>query len=149
MDLAKPRNAIWVAIVTIGFIAGYLIAFRAEIRRAMQAGEAINLAPRRAAAWLRWTFSAIATIAAVFFAASLAVMSPVSPRQIGAFIPLIVAAGYALLGLWRGVRFIAVGAVLAGLTLGGFFLLPAYFGLWMAAVGGGALVLGGLWLRRV
>jgi hypothetical protein len=34
------------------------------------------------------------------------------------------------------------------LTIVGFFVLPAIFMLWMAVVGGGALVLGGLWLRR-
>ena len=33
------------------------------------------------------------------------------------------------------------------LTVGGYFWLAPYFMLWMAGVGGGALILGGLWLR--
>ena len=85
----------------------------------------------------------------IFIAATLAVMAPVSGRQVGAFIPLVVAASYALAGIWCGSRFIVAGAAIAGLTLAGFFLLPAHFNLWMAAVGGGALLLAGLWLRSV
>ena len=42
-----------------------------------------------------------------------------------------------------------LAALIAVLTLIGFFYLPVYFGLWMAVVGGGGLILGGLWLRSV
>jgi hypothetical protein len=76
-------------------------------------------------------------------------MSPVNGRQIEAFIPLVVAASYAVMGCWVGLRLTVAGGALAALTLCGFFFVPAYFSLWMAVVGGGALVLGGLWLRRV
>jgi bacteriorhodopsin len=141
-------GAIWSAIITVGSVAGYVMAFRAGVRRDTQAGRPIGQARRHAATQLNWTYSAIQFIAALFIAAALVVVSPVSPRQIGAFIPLVVAAGYSLMGLWLGVRFIAMGIALTVLTLGGFFLLPAQFPLWMAAVGGGALVLGGIWLRR-
>jgi hypothetical protein len=37
----------------------------------------------------------------------------------------------------------------AGLTLGGFFYLPQHFLVWEGFVGGGALILAGLWFRRV
>ena len=53
-----------------------------------------------------------------------------------------------LLGLWIGWRYTAIGIGIAVLTLVGFFLLPMHFLLWMAGVGGGALILTGLWLRR-
>ena len=70
--------------------------------------------------------------------------------QRGAFVPFVVSASYAIVGLWQGLRFIVAGAVIAGLTLGGFFLLPPVdFALWMAGVGGGALSLAGCWFRRV
>jgi hypothetical protein len=140
-------GAIWGTIITIGSIAGYVTAFRATVRRDTQAGRPTAQARRHAATQLNWSFNAISFIAAMFIAAALAVFSPVSPRQIGAFIPLVVAAGYAVMGLWLGMRFIAMSIALAVLTLGGFFLLPAHFPLWMAVVGGGALILGGLWLR--
>ncbi len=106
-------------------------------------------AHRRAVARLRRIFNGASLTASVFVTASLVVMSPVSPHQIGAFIALVVGASYSVLGLWVGVRFIAIGTALAVLTLGGFLLLPGHFELWMAAVGGGALLVGGLWLRRV
>jgi hypothetical protein len=140
-------GVIWGTIVTIGSLASYFTAFRAASRRNQQAGATIHLARRRAASELNWTFNAISFIAAMFIAAALAVVSPVSPRQIGAFIPLVVAAGYAVMGLWLGLRFTVAGAVLAILTLGGFFLLPTHFPLWMAACGSGSLILVGIWLR--
>ncbi len=129
---------IWAAIVAIGFAAGFAIVLRSHSGIAGQTGAR----PR-----IYWRFPAIAVTGLVFIFASIAVMSPVSSRQIDAFIPLVVAAGYALLSLWIGVRFLAVGIALAVLTLGGFFLLPANFGPWMAACGGGSLLLAGFWLR--
>jgi hypothetical protein len=132
--------AIWGTIVTIGFVAGFAIVLRSHSGVAGRTGTR----PR-----IYWRFPAIAVTGLAFIFASIAVMSPVSSRQINAFIPLVVAAGYAVLSLWIGMRFLAVGIALAALTLGGFFLLPAHFDVWMAAVGGGALVLGGLWLRSV
>jgi hypothetical protein len=46
-------------------------------------------------------------------------------------------------------RFIMAGMVFAGLTLAGFFLLPAHSAPWMAGVGGGALILAGCWFPEV
>jgi hypothetical protein len=48
-----------------------------------------------------------------------------------------------------GTRYVVSGIAVAALTLAGFFLLKQHFLLWMAAVGGGAMILAGLWLRRV
>jgi len=139
--------AIWIAILAIGMSAGFLIVAAAE--RDARADAPADPTRRRALARLRWRFGGIWLIGFAFIAAALAVMWPCSPRQVGAFIPLVVAAGYAVLGLSCGPRFVLVGAALAVLTLGGFFLLPMQFAPWMAAVGGGALVLGGSWLRQV
>jgi hypothetical protein len=54
---------------------------------------------------------------------------------------------YFLSGLWIGSRLAVTGLALAVLTLVGYYLFPAYFLLWMAVVGGGALILAGAWLR--
>ena len=53
--------------------------------------------------------------------------------QRGAFVPFVVSASYAIVGLWQGLRFIVAGTVIAGLTPAGFFLLPAHFAVSMAA----------------
>jgi hypothetical protein len=84
-----------------------------------------------------------------FFGATYAVMGPVHPIQQAAFPPLVVSLVYVLVGLWSAPRFIAAGALLATLTLGGFFWLPQHFLLWEGVCGGAALLLAGFWFRRV
>jgi len=123
-------RAIWAAIIAIGLVAGFA-ATRQGGRRA------------------GWRYGAVALTMIGFFFAIFAVMSPVNGRQIAAVIPLALAAAYILLGISRGPRFIVTGVVIAALTLAGFFLLEQHFFLWMAGVGGAALILAGLWLRRV
>jgi hypothetical protein len=61
----------------------------------------------------------------------------------------VVALAYVLTGLWSGLRFVVAGVAVAVLTLGGFFYLPQHFLLWEGFVGGGALILAGIWFRRV
>jgi hypothetical protein len=128
-------GAIWAIAVVAGLVAGGLIT-------------TCRAAGAQAKTGLRF-FAAISATAFAFIAATIAVMAPVTGRQVDAFIPLVVAAGYVLTGIWLGLRFVIAGAAVAALTLGGFFLLPAHFDLWMAAVGGGALILAGVWFRTV
>jgi hypothetical protein len=52
-------------------------------------------------------------------------------------------------GLWMGWRILALGAALTVLTLVGFYEVRAWYGLYMGLVSGGALILGGFWLRRL
>jgi hypothetical protein len=84
-----------------------------------------------------------------FIAATALIMQPQDPRQMAAFVPLVVAVAYIVLGLGAGRRIVFAGIALAALTLFGFIALPGWFMLWMAVVGGGTLILSGLWLRRV
>jgi hypothetical protein len=137
----QRANPVWITTLAIGLAATFLIGLR-DPRRADPPDAT------RVAAGRRWVFPAIALITFVFVAATIAVMAPVSPRQVGAFIPLVIGFGYALRGVWGGLRFIVASVVIAAAVLAGFFLLRAYFELWMAAIGGGALVLAGVWLRR-
>jgi hypothetical protein len=127
-----PQNgrAIWAVITAIGVVAG----FAATRRDDHAAG---------------WRYGAVALTLIGFLCAAFAILWPVSGRQIAAIIPLVVAAGYVLVGIRRGPRFVVTGIVVAALTLAGFFLLKQHFFLWMAGVGGAALILAGLWLRRV
>jgi fatty acid desaturase len=76
------------------------------------------------------------------------IMQPLTIQQVSAIFPLIVGMFYALIGLWtKGWRMLPLGVALLGLTALGFFVMHDQFVYWMAAVGGGGLVLGGLWLR--
>ena len=56
---------------------------------------------------------------------------------------------YVALGIWTGWRMAALGVALIVLTLVGFFAVGHWYSLYMGLVSGGALLLGGLWLRRV
>jgi hypothetical protein len=84
-----------------------------------------------------------------FTMATAAILPPHSGRQVTAFIPLVIATTYILLGIWHGGRLVILGMAIGALTLLGFFLLSSHFDLWMGAIGGGALILGGAWLKRV
>jgi hypothetical protein len=94
----------------------------------------------------RWLASIVSIFA--FYIFVLVIFQQATGKQSAALICLIVALFYVLGGLWLGARFAAAGIVLTTLTLFGYFILTAHFYLWMAVVGGGALMLAGLWLRR-
>jgi pheromone shutdown protein TraB len=138
-DLA-PREIgewAWPVLGTIGWVGSMAVG---------QRHKSANAAGTKT--WLRWLLVFVAY--AVFAVGVGAIMRPTSDAQIGAFIPMIVALTYALVGIFfNATRLIVAGAAIAALTLGGYFYLPSHFGLWMALVGGGALILAGLWMRQV
>ncbi len=77
------------------------------------------------------------------------VAHPTSSEQMGLLISLIAMFGYWVMGIWTRSRFLT-GASL-GVTatmLIGHFLLPQWFDLWMAVLGGGGLLAAGYYLRR-
>ncbi len=133
-DLAPAwGNLIWLLVTPLAVIADIVAAQRDRADKAHAAGRAM---------------ATLSAIFVVFIAGTIAIMAPTDPRQIGAFIPLVVAAGYAIMGVLGLTRMLVLGAALAALTLTGYFALPAHFLLWMAAIGGGSLILGGIWLRQ-
>ena len=93
-------------------------------------------------------FVAMAAIVAAFIALTLSLFAPVSGVAVQTFIVLLVAAAYATLGCWFGLRFAAVGAALAALAACAFHLAPAHAALVVPLLGGGGLILAGLWMRR-
>lgn len=135
-------NWLWFGLVVIGVVGSHVLGrrrYRDLTSQARARGKAIGLR------WGLTMFVFYAFIVAVFV-----VMRPRNPMVAGAFIPLLIAALYCIWGIWQGLRFLYAGIALAALTLGGWLYLPdARFLLWMAAVGGGSLILAGLWLRKV
>lgn len=132
----SPRYAgdAWLAVTVVGLVASTLLGMRAGTPQ------------RRPFSW-RIFFSWITAI--IFFCAIIAVLRPSEGAQIGAVIPLLVACGYVILGIWIGARLVIAGIAIAALTLIGFYFLPQHFGLWMAVIGGATLIGTGLWLRTV
>jgi len=127
-------NWAWGTLIVIGFLASAYLGRRGSTR-----ADGARHGLKIMASWL-------ALLA--FIAAAFSVLRPTRDEQVGAFIPLLIAFAYSILGIWGGMRFLIAGVAVAVLTLGGFFLLEAHFSLWMAAVGGGTLVATGLWLNK-
>jgi hypothetical protein len=126
---------IWMGLVALALLASIAIAR--------------SFADGRADPQVQWRTAAFFVAVWAFFMATYAVMRPVSPLQYGALPPLLVAFAYVVLGLWGGRRLVITGVLVGALTLGGFFYLPQHFLLWEGFVGGAALILAGLWFRRV
>jgi hypothetical protein len=83
-----------------------------------------------------------------FFAGIWAVLlKPESPEQVYAFGCTVAMFVYVAGGLWWGRFFSLLGLAVTGLTLAGLFLFHEIFWLWMAFMGGGALMGSGLYLK--
>jgi hypothetical protein len=93
-------------------------------------------------------FLALGATILAFVSASYFVMQPHDMAQFGAFPAVLMAGIYTTVGIWRGFRWAAAGVVLGACTVAGFALFKEHFMLWMAAAGGGTLLLTGFWLRR-
>jgi hypothetical protein len=152
----SPHFFLWGAIWVVGYGLTYARASAAVIWPLLVVLGILGsfwLGRRRGAKSSRayaWRYATTVLAAFLFIEALLAILPPKSSLQVDALFPLLVALAYAMLGIWTGGTRIAwLGLVLAALTVGAYFWLPQYFLLWMAAIGGGALILGGVWMRRV
>jgi len=125
--------AVWPVLVTVGMVASFWFGSRTK---------------PQGAAEFQWRYVATFAAIAAFITAVFMILPPVTGAQSGAFFPMLVGLAYTLIGVWsRGLRMLITGVALTALTLFGFFYLQQYFSLWMAVVGGGGLVLGGIWLK--
>jgi len=124
----------WVAVIVAGVAGSVLIGMLSRKRAGVN------------------TFDARAAAAIVVFIAFGAIWSigvgQFTPRQLGAFWTTYFMVPYIMVGLWLGNAFVAIGTAIIALTLLGYFYAGPWFGLWMALVNGGGLLLGGFWMRR-
>lgn len=148
---AAPHLILWGGIYAAAYTFGYFRPYQAGLAWAVLIPAATIgdvLIARRDHGRINWAvFLGLFATFLAFISATALVMQPHDPRQMAAFVPLVVAAAYVVLGIGVGRRLVFTGLALGVLTLVGFLALPSIFMLWMAVVGGGALVLGGLWLR--
>lgn len=63
-------------------------------------------------------------------------------------VSLLVAVSYVIAGIWVGARIALLGVALTVAICLGWFVFPQWLFLWLGLGGGGALILGGLWLGR-
>lgn len=151
---ASPHLILWGVIWTIGHCVTYVRPQYGFIWPGLVLsgiivtfGTGWNSRPTKSARF-DWRYGATLLAIMFFVAAVFAIMQPQTSTQVSAFFPVLVALFYCLVGIWtRGMRMLIAGIVIAALAMGGYFWLQQYFLLGMAAVGGGALILGGVWLR--
>src|SRR5881392_2357419 len=122
----RPASWLWVALLAIGIAGSTLIGRQQRLSGLSQ------VRPSHPGLRFFATFFAFW----LFIGATYAIFGHAGARQQAAFVPLIVALIYGVMGIWKGPRFLVMGIVIAALTLGGFFFLKEHFLLWMAFVGG-------------
>jgi CHASE2 domain-containing sensor protein len=71
---------------------------------------------------------------------------PAGPREINLLIYLLVMLWLAMMGLWVKLSMLWISLIFTALMLFGYVVLPDYFFLWLAIVGGGSMIGSGLFL---
>lgn len=69
-------------------------------------------------------------------------------RALFAYICLLAMQAYVVAGLWTDTYLLWLGLVVCGFILLGYFVFPEMFWPWMAACGGGSLILTGFYVRH-
>jgi hypothetical protein len=132
---------VWLPLIAIGVVGAVALGMRAGAgRKAGASGVGFSVGKSMTLAAAITLF-----IGSVYF-----VFAPVSPLPYLVFPALITALIYVLLGGLLGLpRYVAIGAVIFVVTMIGFVYAKPLLPFWIAAAGGGGLILGGLWMRRV
>jgi hypothetical protein len=86
---------------------------------------------------------------ALFIVSAYAVFAPVTSEPYLVFPALVLGLVYVVAGAWRMPRLAWIGAAVFVATMAGFLFFRPMLAFWIAAVGGGGLMLGGLWLRKI
>jgi hypothetical protein len=95
-----------------------------------------------------WRIGASALAIMAFMTATYLVFKPTSVDPAIVYPGLMTGLVYAGVGIAFAPRFLWIGAAVFVASLVGFFFVHPWLAFWMAAVGGGGLIVGGLWLRR-
>jgi len=132
---ASPKTGlVWTGLVLLGTLASSGVgAYLGKRVRSPQGGQI-------ALFWLTWiVYSGLI----VHFA------HPRTGDQLSLLIALLAMMGYVISGLFYRSRFLAgLGVIVTGIMLVGYLLLPDYFNLWMALLGGGSLIAAGAYILR-
>lgn len=132
----QARWNTWLPLNIVGIAMTIVLANRGKVAgRIRQAGHG-------------WRPVAGAAAVTAFVATTFILFKPTSPAVIMVYPGLICGLVYMLVGVLRMTRFAWVGAAIFAASLVGFYAFQPWLAFWMAAVGGGGLLLGGLWMRR-
>jgi hypothetical protein len=131
----------------IGSVVGAVLTVWFVIRIILERRRAGDSQDHRRLTGSRFALMGIATW--LYFPVMLLVLGPLTARQGNAFASLFWAFAYMFAGAWLGLRLFLIGLVTALAITAGFLFVHEHYFLWMAAFGGGSLIVGGLWLRKI
>ena len=96
-----------------------------------------------------WRWMLCFLVAIAFQVTALAVLPAADGRQQDTFSSMFWTFLYMAIGAWTGWRLFAIGLAATLLILLGYYGVHSHYFLYMGCVSGGALIAGGLWLRRL
>jgi hypothetical protein len=129
---------IWIGLDILGGIASAVIG--ARMNRQVRSPSATASGKRIAWFWL---------ILFLYCVAAIGIAWPVdNSKQLSMFIILFVMVGWMAMGLLLSFASIGWSLAITALALIGYFLLPGIFYLWMAILGGGGMIVLGIYIRN-
>ena len=132
---------VWLPLIAVGVIGAVALGMRAAGRSGAGSGGAGFSAGKA---------TTLALAIGLFIGSVYYVFQPASPLPYLVFPALITALIYVLLGGLLGLpRYVWIGAIMFLVTMAGFVWAKSVLPFWIAAAGGGGLILGGLWMRKV
>lgn len=132
----QSSGYLWMALDVIGAALSLLVGVR--INRGVRRTSALTTGKRIGLFWL---------LLFAYVIAAMAVSWPLDGKQAAMYIILFVMVGWLAMGLLLSFAPIWPGLLLTALALIGYFLLPDFFYLWMAILGGGGMIAFGLYVR--
>jgi hypothetical protein len=132
---------VWLPLIVIGVAGAVVLGMRAARNGSGTSGAAGASVGKS---------MTLALAIGLFIGSVYLVFQPASPLPYLVFPALITALIYVLLGGLLGLpRYVAIGAIMFLVTMVGFVFAKPMLPFWIAAAGGGGLILGGLWMRKV
>lgn len=127
---------VWLPLDVVGLAATVLLS-----RRPRMNGQAGKVG-------MGWRMGVGVLAVLAFFVGTYTVFQPTTIEPAIVYPGLVTGLVYTMVGVAYMPRFLWIGAGVFVASLVGHFLFQPWLAFWMAAVGGGGLILAGLWLRR-
>jgi hypothetical protein len=133
----KIAGNAWIALDIVGGVLSVLVGLR--LNRSVRSPGSTSTGKRVAWFWL---------LLFIFCAAAIGVASPIDGKQLAMFIILFVMVGWLAMSLLFCFASVWWGLAITALALFGYFILPGFFFLWMAVLGGGGMIALGIFIRN-
>ena len=127
---------IWIGLSILGGALGTVLGFRMGKR--VRSPSTVPTAKRIGLFWLLLAFYGIATVA---------IARPTDGKQVTILVILFIMLGQLAMGLLFSFSSVWWALPITALALVGYFWLPGVFYLWMAILGGGGMIVLGLYIR--